>query len=68
MHPADMRMDPAAAQAVIQQFVALGYIQPPSEDEGKAVANAVREGKFNLAREYLDARQPMQALPLLEEL
>ncbi len=68
MHPADMRMDPAAAQAVIRQFVALGYIQPPSEDEGKAVANALREGKFNLAREHLDARQPMQALPLLEEL
>ncbi len=43
MHPADLRMDPAAAQAVLQQFVALGYIQPPSEDQEKAVETAVRE-------------------------
>src|ERR1700683_959445 len=48
MPPSDLGMDPAAAQAVLQQFVALGYIQPPSENEGKAVENAVRESKFNL--------------------
>ena len=68
MHPGDLRMDPIAAQAVIQQFVALGYIQPQTEDQGKAVASAVREGKYNLAREYLDSPRPADALPLLEEL
>ena len=68
MHPSDLRMDPAAAQAVLQQFVALGYIQPPSEDQAKAVESAVREQKYNLARSYLDARRPQDALPILEEL
>jgi tetratricopeptide (TPR) repeat protein len=68
MHPADLRMDPAAAQAVLQRFVALGYIQPLSEDVSKAVAIAVRESKYNLACDYLDARRPNEALPLLEAL
>jgi predicted AlkP superfamily phosphohydrolase/phosphomutase/tetratricopeptide (TPR) repeat protein len=68
MHPADLRMDPAAAQAVLQQFVALGYIQPPSEDQTKAVASAVREANYNLARDYLDCGRPDDALPLLEDL
>jgi predicted AlkP superfamily phosphohydrolase/phosphomutase/tetratricopeptide (TPR) repeat protein len=68
MHPSDLRMDPAAAQAVLQQFVALGYIQPPSEDQTKAAASAVREANYNLARDYLDCGRPDDALPLLEDL
>ena len=68
MHPGDLRMDPAAAEAVLQQFVALGYIQPPSEDQSKAVEIAVREQQYNLASMYLDARRPHEALPILEEL
>ena len=68
MHPSDLRMDPAAAQAVLQQFVALGYIQPPSEDQTKAVASAVREANYNLARDYLDCGRSDDALPLLEDL
>jgi len=68
MHPSDLRMDPAAAQAVLQQFVALGYIQPPSEDQSKAVASAVREANYNLARDYLDCGRADDALPLLEDL
>jgi predicted AlkP superfamily phosphohydrolase/phosphomutase/tetratricopeptide (TPR) repeat protein len=68
MHPADLRMDPAAAQAVLQQFVALGYIQPPSEDQAKAVETAVREQQYNLARVYLDSRRYPDAVPILEGL
>ena len=68
MHPADLRMDPAAAQAVLQQFVALGYIQPPSENQAKAVEAAVREQQYNLARAHLDGRRYQDALPILEEL
>jgi predicted AlkP superfamily phosphohydrolase/phosphomutase/tetratricopeptide (TPR) repeat protein len=68
MHPSDLRMDPAAAQAVLQQFVALGYIQPPSENQTKAVEAAVREQQYNLARVYLDSRHYSEALPILEEL
>jgi predicted AlkP superfamily phosphohydrolase/phosphomutase/tetratricopeptide (TPR) repeat protein len=68
MHPADLRMDPAAAQAVLQQFVALGYIQPPSENQAKAVESAVREQQYNLSRAYLDSRKYNDALPILEDL
>ena len=68
MHPADLRMDPAAAQAVLQQFVALGYIQPLSEDQEKAVATAVREQQYNLSRSYMDSRRYTEALPIFEEL
>lgn len=68
MHSADMRMDPEAAQAVLEQFVALGYIQPQTEDQEKSVASAIREANYNLSRDYMDCRQYSNALPLLEKL
>jgi len=68
MHSADLCMDPAAAQAVLEQFVALGYIQPQTENQEKAVESAVREAKYNLSRDYMDCRQNQNALPLLQEL
>src|SRR6202167_1662751 len=57
MHPADLRIDPVAAQAMLQRFVALGYVQAPGEDQAKAAEMAVRELHYNLARAYLDARR-----------
>jgi tetratricopeptide (TPR) repeat protein len=68
MHSADLRMDPAAAKAVLERFVALGYIQPQTENQEKAVASAVRECKYNLSRDYLDCRQYSEAFPLLDQL
>jgi predicted AlkP superfamily phosphohydrolase/phosphomutase/tetratricopeptide (TPR) repeat protein len=68
MHPPDMRMDGEGAQAVIQQLVALGYIEPPSEDRAKAADRAVRESKYNLAQVYLHSYRPLQAIPLLEQI
>ncbi|HEV2426555.1 MAG TPA: tetratricopeptide repeat protein [Terriglobia bacterium] len=67
MHPADMRMDPEAAKAVLEQFVALGYIQQ-EKNQAKAIESAVREAKYNLARVYHYSGRPTQALPLFEEL
>jgi predicted AlkP superfamily phosphohydrolase/phosphomutase/tetratricopeptide (TPR) repeat protein len=67
MHPADLRMDPEAAQAVIDQFIALGYIQKPDANQALATETWKRELKFNLAQNYLDSRRPGLALPLLEE-
>jgi len=68
MHPADLRVDPVAARAVFRRFVELGYLQPPGEDQEKAVEIALREQQYNLARAYLDARRYRDALPLLKEL
>jgi predicted AlkP superfamily phosphohydrolase/phosphomutase/tetratricopeptide (TPR) repeat protein len=68
MHSSDLRMDPVAAQAVLEQFVALGYIQPQTENQEKAVASAVRECNYNLSRDLMDCRKYHEALPMLEEL
>ena len=68
MHPEGLRTDPAAAQLVLKQFVALGYIQPPSENQEKAAEIAMRELRYNLARAHIDARNYPEAQKLLEEL
>jgi predicted AlkP superfamily phosphohydrolase/phosphomutase/tetratricopeptide (TPR) repeat protein len=68
MHPRDLRVDPVAAQSVLQRFVALGYVQPPGADQAKALKMAIREQHYNLARAYLDARRYCDALLLLKEL
>lgn len=68
MHPADMRMDPTAAKAVVEQFVALGYLEPPGEDKVRAMDSVLREHKYNLARVYLNSMRPAEAAPLFEEL
>ena len=68
MHPSGFREDPATSRALLQQFVALGYIEKPDDDAEKAADDAEREGSFNLARSLLDARRPAEALPLLERL
>jgi len=67
-HPREMRMDPEAAQALIRQFVALGYLAPPSEEKNAAVALAIQESRIALAQVYLDSRRPQDALPILEGL
>jgi len=68
MHPPDRRLDPAASRALLQQFVALGYIEKPDADAEKAAERAERNGRYHLAQSLLDARRPAEALPLLEEL
>jgi tetratricopeptide (TPR) repeat protein len=67
MHPADLRVDPDSAQAVLNQFAALGYIAP-TDDQKNAVQSAIREAKYNLARVYMDKGQPRIALPMFEDL
>jgi tetratricopeptide (TPR) repeat protein len=68
MHPPDRRVDPAASRALLQQFVALGYIEKPDDNAEKAAEAAQRDGRYHLAQSLLDARRPAEALPLLEEL
>ncbi len=48
-HSSDSGEDPAGAQAVLQQFVALGYMDAPDADALLAVARAEAEASFNLA-------------------
>jgi tetratricopeptide (TPR) repeat protein len=68
MIPQETRHDPWAEQAVMDQLVALGYIEPPGENAQKAIEGSVRESKFYLARVYLSTGRKVEALPLLEAL
>ena len=60
--------DPWAEQAVMDQMIALGYIEPPGEDAQQAIEKSVRESRYYLARVYASTGRPHKALPLLEAL
>ena len=55
------------SQALLEQFVALGYIDEVSDDPTQAADETNRENKWNLARAYLYTGKNEGALPLLED-
>jgi tetratricopeptide (TPR) repeat protein len=67
-HPEGFAMDPAESKEALDQLVALGYIERPDEDAGKAIAQCTRELDYNLARAYMDAGMHGEAIPLLARL
>lgn len=60
--------DPAAAQTVLQQFIALGYIEAPSDNAARAVAIAEAEADYNRAAALSEAGRGGEARELLEAL
>jgi len=73
--PGDCGMvDPAAARQpweaaeVIDQLIALGYLEPRQEDAAQEFANARHQQDFILARVHLSAGRFLEAIPLLEKL
>ena len=69
LHPIlDMKVDAGDAQEAIKQLVELGYMDKPDANQEKAVAQTVRELRYNLARDYIDCHQYNKALPILERL
>jgi tetratricopeptide (TPR) repeat protein len=68
MHPPDHQENVWQAQEVLNQLVALGYIDAPDPDQQKSVRGARLHAQFNLARVHLEAGRPADAVPLLEEL
>ncbi len=68
MLPDEVQEDPFAEQAVMEQMIALGYIEPPDEDNAKNVERTVREAQYNLARAFFDADRSDKALTILEKL
>lgn len=56
------------SDALIRQFVALGYIAEQPEDRDLAAAECIRETQWNLARVYTSTWRFSEALPLLENL
>jgi predicted AlkP superfamily phosphohydrolase/phosphomutase/tetratricopeptide (TPR) repeat protein len=53
--------------ALLEQFVALGYIDEVSDDPTEASDETNRENKWSLARAYLYTGKYEEALPLLED-
>lgn len=67
---ADRKRVPLSDQenrALLDQFVALGYIDEIPEDNSMAIAETNRENDWNMARAYMYAGKAEQALPLLEK-
>ena len=68
MHPADMRYDATESQAMLEQLVALGYVDAPSDDVGKTIKDCIANNQFNLIQSLVDARNYPQALLEFETL
>jgi tetratricopeptide (TPR) repeat protein len=60
------KLDEKENRALLDQFVALGYIDEIPEDNSVAIAETNRENDWNMARAYMYAQKHEQALPLLE--
>ena len=54
------------SKELLDQFVALGYIDAVSDDPTEAAEGTARENKWSLARAYLHTGKHEAALPLLE--
>jgi predicted AlkP superfamily phosphohydrolase/phosphomutase/tetratricopeptide (TPR) repeat protein len=68
LHPPGVRVDAVDQHEALQQLVALGYIEKPDEIREKAAASTVKELRYNLARDYLDARRIPEAAAIFAEL
>lgn len=53
---------------LMEQFVALGYLEKPGESKELNAEATERENQWSLARAHLDAGQFLKALPILEDL
>ncbi len=68
MHPAELRVDPVESQAMLEQLVALGYVDAPSDDVEKTIRDCVASNQFNLIQSLIDARNYPQAVIEFENL
>jgi predicted AlkP superfamily phosphohydrolase/phosphomutase/tetratricopeptide (TPR) repeat protein len=67
-HPPHTRLDPVAAHAALEQMVALGYIAPAGENREVAVANTIRELRYNLGQAYQDGSRHLESHRIFSEL
>jgi predicted AlkP superfamily phosphohydrolase/phosphomutase/tetratricopeptide (TPR) repeat protein len=68
MHPADLRVDPTESQAVLQQLVALGYVDPPSEDAQKTVQDTLDGNLISLTESLVDSLRFADAIEVIGQL
>ena len=58
---------PSESEQLLEQFVALGYVEKPTEDNDANLERTRREQDWNLARVYLEKGRYDLALPLIEK-
>jgi Flp pilus assembly protein TadD len=68
MHPDGTGTGSWEAAAVIEQLIALGYLEPLKEDTLQQLQWARNQQSLNLARVHLSCGRPGEAVPILEEL
>src|SRR5262249_13820275 len=68
MHRAGEEHDKWHAAAVVEQLLALGYVEPGGEDPSRQLEAARQHQTFTLARVHLSGGRSDEAIPLLEEL
>ena len=68
MHTAEKELEPEESAALLEQFIALGYINPPDKNRDRAAAACVREQNWNLAGVHLESSRYAEALELIEQL
>jgi len=57
-----------ASDALLEQFIGLGYIDPQDNDRTRAAEATRREQHWNLARTYMHAGRFDRAAPILQEI
>lgn len=68
MHPPGVQTDPVDEAEALKQLVELGYIEKLSEDRETAIANTIKELRYNLARDLFGAVRLMEAAQMFEAL
>ncbi|MCP4361481.1 MAG: tetratricopeptide repeat protein [Chloroflexi bacterium] len=68
MHNEDARRDPWAESQMMEQLIALGYIDPPGEKVKEAIEKTTRESQYYLARVHFSNGRLEKAIPILETL
>ncbi|MEM8866348.1 MAG: alkaline phosphatase family protein, partial [Planctomycetota bacterium] len=67
MHPAEARVDPVESRAAMDQLIALGYVEAPSEDVEKTVRDTIASNEFNLIQSLVDSLRYGEAIERLKK-
>ncbi|MFK5948580.1 MAG: alkaline phosphatase family protein, partial [Methylococcales bacterium] len=67
-HPDNLQVDPVDESEALKQLIDLGYIDELDNNKEKAISNTIKELRYNLARDYIDANKQSEAIPILQEL
>lgn len=67
MHTGETKLPPEESAALLEQFIALGYIDRPDQNRERAAAACRMEQNWNLSRVYLETARYAEALELLEQ-